>query len=137
MYLIVVGAGATAGSLVSIAIKQGCRVTVIEKDEKKAQAILKKHDIQVLQVDIAQGGILDEANANRADALVAITNDDSTNLMAVFLGKEHGIKNLVSMVNNSQHQAMFESLGARVVVDPEVIIAQQIFSFIDQSDAET
>lgn len=137
MYLIVVGAGATASSLVSIAIKQGYRVAVIEKDAEKAQAILQKHDVQVLQADIAQGGILEEANADRADVLVAMTSDDSTNLMAIFLGKEHGIKNLVSMLNNSQHQAMFESLGARVVVDPEVIIAQQIFSFIDQSDAET
>ena len=128
MYLIIVGAGPEGSSLAELALKDGHRVTIIEKDEKRAQAVLQKYDIQVFHANIAQGGILDEADADQADALIATMEDDSANLMTMFLGKERGIKKLISMINDRQHQAMFERLGVQVLVDPEVIIAQHLYS---------
>ncbi|AFZ18008.1 potassium channel family protein [Allocoleopsis franciscana] len=130
MYLIIVGAGPEGSSLAELALKDGHRVTIIEKDEKRAQAVLQKYDIQVFHANIAQGGILDEADADQADALIATMEDDSANLMTMFLGKERGIKKLISMINDRQHQAMFERLGVQVLVDPEVIIAQHLYSFL-------
>lgn len=130
MYLIIVGAGPEGSSLIKLALKDGHKVAIIEKDEKRAQAVLQKYDVQVFHANIAQGGILDEANADQADALIATTGDDSANLMTMFLGKERGIKKLISMINDRQHQAMFERLGVQVLVDPEVIIAQHLYSFL-------
>ena len=130
MYLIIVGAGAAARSLVSLATEAGHRVSVIEKDEKLAQTILQQYDVQVFQSDIAENSILDEAEAAEADAIVATTSDDSVNLMAMFLGKERGIKNLVALIQNSKHQAMFEELGAQVLADPERLIAERLFDFV-------
>lgn len=130
MYLIIVGAGPEGSSLIKLALKDGHKVAIIEKDEKRAQAVLQKYDVQVFHANIAQGGILDQANADQADALIATTDDDSANLMTMFLGKERGIKKLISMINDRQHQAMFERLGVQVLVDPEVIIAQHLYSFL-------
>ncbi|MGQ4646217.1 NAD-binding protein [Lyngbya aestuarii] len=136
MYLIVVGGGVTACSLTSLAIENGYRVAVIEENAERARNILQKYDVQLFQADIAEGGILEEAGVDKADAIVATTTDDSANLMAMFLGKKYGIKNLVSMVNNNQHQEMFESLGVQVLVNPEAIIAQRLFSFLEQDNAQ-
>lgn len=130
MYLIVVGAGSEGCSLVELALNDGHEVAVIEANAERAQAVLQKYDIQVFHANIATGGILDEVEANRADALIATTGDDSANLMTMFLGKERGIKTLISMVNESQHQVMFERLGVQVLVDPEIIIAQHLYSFL-------
>ena len=131
MYLIIVGAGPEGSSLAELALKDGHRVAIIEKDEERAQAVLQKYNVQVFHANIAQGGILDEADADQADALIATMDDDSANLMTMFLGKERGIKKLISMINDPQHQAMFERLGVQVLVDPEVIIAQHLYSFLD------
>lgn len=133
MYLIIVGAGPEGSSLVELALKEGHRVSIIEKDEKRAQAVLQKYNVRVFHAGIAEGGILDEADADTADVLVAATSDDSANLMAMFLGKERGIKTLISMVNDRHHQTMFERLGVQVLVDPEVIIAQHLYNLIKQS----
>jgi trk system potassium uptake protein TrkA len=130
MYLIIVGAGPEGSSLAELALKDGHKVAIIEKDEERAQAVLQKYNVQVFHANIAQGGILDEADADQADALIATTGDDSANLMTMFLGKERGIKKLISMINDRQHQAMFERLGVQVLVDPEVIIAQHLYSFL-------
>jgi trk system potassium uptake protein TrkA len=106
MYLIIVGAGPEGSSLAELALKDGHKVAIIEKDEERAQAVLQKYNVQVFHANIAQGGILDEADADQADALIATTGDDSANLMTMFLGKERGIKKLISMINDRQHQAM-------------------------------
>jgi trk system potassium uptake protein TrkA len=119
MYLIIVGAGPEGSSLAELALKDGHKVAIIEKDEERAQAVLQKYNVQVFHANIAQGGILDEADADQADALIATTGDDSANLMTMFLGKERGIKKLISMINDRQHQAMFERLGVQVLVDPK------------------
>jgi trk system potassium uptake protein TrkA len=133
MYIIILGAGPASKSLVSLALEEGHEVTLIEKDREKAQAVLKQYDICVLNSTIAQGGILDEAEADRADALVATTDDDSANLMAMFLGKKLKIPQLVTMVNNKEHQAMFEQLGVQVLMNPEQIIAQRLYALVEQS----
>lgn len=130
MYLIIVGAGPEGSSLIELAVKDGHKVAIIEKDEQRAQAVLQKYDVQVFHADIAQGGILDEADADQADALIATTSDDSANLMTMFLGKERNIKTLISMVNERQHQGMFERLGVQILVDPEVIVAQHLYGLL-------
>lgn len=134
MYLIVVGAGVVGASLVDIALDAGHEVVLIEEDENQARSVLQQHDIKVFQADIATGGILDEADARRADALIATTSDDSANLMAMVLARDYGIKRLISMVNERQHQRLFERLGASILLDPEVIIAQRLYGFLKEND---
>ena len=131
MYLIIVGAGAVTKQLVAIAQKQGHEIAIIEEEAERARKIMQEFDVSIFQANIAQGGILDEADVDRADAIIATTNDDSINLMAMILGKQHQVKNLVTLLQEAQHQAMFEKLGVRVLSDPEKLIAQQLFSFID------
>ncbi|MDY7003932.1 MAG: NAD-binding protein [Cyanobacteriota bacterium] len=132
MYLIIVGANPISRSLISLAIENNHQVVVIERDAEPARTMLAEHDIKVFQVDIAAKGVLEEAQADKADALFAITKDDSTNLMAIFLAKKQGVKQLIAMVNNNEHQAMFESLGVNVIAAPETIVAQHIFSFLKE-----
>lgn len=133
MYIIIVGAGLIGSGFVGLALKENHRVTVIEEDAEKARSLLQKHDITVLNADIAEGEILQEANIDKADIVVATTSDDSVNLMAMFLGKEHGVETLITLINNHHHQTMFERLGVKVVVSPENIIAQRLYDFMDET----
>ncbi len=130
MHLILVGAGPIAQSLTSLALEKGHKVVAIDKDEDRAQTLKNKYNIQVFNVDIAKDGVLNKAGGDRADALIATTDDDSINLMAIFLAKELGIKNLQALVNNSEHQEMFEGLGVQVIVNPEQLIAARFLDFL-------
>ena len=130
MYLIIVGAGAVSKQLISLAIEQGHRVTVIEKKEQRAREVMQQFDVQVFHADIATANILKEADIERADAIIATTKDDSVNLMAMVLGKEHQVEHLITLLQSAEHEAMFEKLGVKVLSDPEKIVAQKLFSFI-------
>ena len=134
MYLIVVGANAVSKQLISLIKERGHKVAVIEKQEQKAREIMQQFDISVFHADIAKGNILEEADVENADAIIATTKDDSVNLMTMVLGKHHQVKHLVTLLQESKHLSMFENLGVQVLSDPERLIAQKLFDFIDSDN---
>ena len=133
MYLIIIGAGDVSKQLVSVAKEKGHKVAIIEKEADRARKIMQEFDVSIFQADIAGAKVLEEADASRADAIIATTKDDSVNLMAMVLGKQYGVKNLITLLQEKEHQAMFEKLGIQVLSDPEKLIAQKLYSFIDRS----
>ncbi|MEC4984111.1 MAG: TrkA family potassium uptake protein [Oscillatoria sp. PMC 1068.18] len=135
MYFLIVGGGAEGASLASLALESGHQVAMIESNSEQAQKLIQKFaKVEVFNADIAENGILKEVNIERADAVFATTNDDSANLMAVFLAKENNVKNIVAMLNNKGHQQMFERLGAKVLVNPERIVAKCLLDFLDSEE---
>lgn len=131
MYLIIVGAGPVSKQLVSVITEQGHTVAIIEKEKERARKIMQQFDIRVFHADIAQANILKEAEVERADGIIATTNDDSINLMAMILGKEYQVKHLITLLQEAEHQAMFEKLGIQVLSNPEKLIAKELFSFVN------
>lgn len=134
MYLIIVGAGAVSKQLIAIAKEQGHKVAVIEKKIDRAREIMQEFDVRVFNADIAQGKVLEEAEVKRADAIIAATKDDSVNLMTMVLGKHYQVENLITLLQEADHRIMFEELGVTVLSDPEKLIAEKLYSFIDSKE---
>jgi trk system potassium uptake protein TrkA len=126
MHLVIVGAGALGNRLITLAQKERHDVVIIEPDEQRAEECADLHDVRVLNMDVAEEGVADEADLDNAQALVATTGDDSTNLMAMLLGCEYEVETLTSIVNHSSHRRMFERMGVNVLSDPEVLVAQHL-----------
>lgn len=131
MYLIIVGAGVVSQQLVAIATEQGHRVVVIEKQKERARKMMQQFDVRVFHADISEANVLTEVEAKNADAIIATTRDDAVNLMAMILGKEYQVKHLITLAQSAEHQTIFEKLGIQVLSDPERLIAQKLFSFIN------
>lgn len=127
MYLIVVGAEPEGRRFIERAVEQDHEVTLIEESEEKARQVLKENDIRVLSGNIADDDIFQEAEIDRADAVVAATYDDAENLMAMVLAKEHEVETLISLINQRSHNQIFTKLGVKVVSDPAGIIADQLY----------
>lgn len=126
MHTIIIGAGPVGDSLVSLAQQAKFDVIMVEADAERANACADNHDVRVLNMDVADDALAEEAGFGKARAVIATTTDDSTNLMAMFLGREHGVEVLTSTVNHESHRAMFEHLGVHVLADPEVLVAQHL-----------
>lgn len=126
MYLIVIGAGPVGESLVHLSVQAGFDTVLIEEDDERAKAMAEKYDVRVLHAAIGDEQIMQEADAARADALIAATHDDSSNLMAVILAQQSEVSNVISVVNHEHHEPLFERLGVRVLVHPEVLVARHL-----------
>lgn len=131
MYLIVVGASPEGRRFIEIALEQNHEVALIEKDEERARQVLKTHKIRAFASSVGDGEVLGEAEVDRADAVIATTEDDAQNLMAMVIAKEHQVETCISLINQHSHIGMFEKLGVQVISDPAGIVARQLYQYID------
>lgn len=137
MRIIVVGGDQVGEYMVQLALEAGHGVVLIEPNEERAEHCAQNYDSQVLQAGIGEEGILDEAGADQAKALVATTDDDSINLMAMVLGQEYEIPNLVTTVNSRHRKSLFDRLNVSTLVDPEILAARHLLSLTLYPGGET
>ncbi|MFC7082379.1 potassium channel family protein [Halorussus caseinilyticus] len=127
MYLVIVGAGDIGSQLIEIATQNENDVVVVEKDPARAEAAASKFDALVLNDDATILDTLEEAGGDRADALIATTQHDATNVMVSLLGKELEIPSIVSVVHNPEHMNLFRQIGVNVMENPQRLIADYLY----------
>lgn len=94
-------------------------LTLIELDSERARFIADKLSrTVVLQGDVREPEILEEANLAAADAIVSVTNNDEINIMAALLAKRYGCQRALTLVNNNVYGPLLGSLAVDVTVNP-------------------
>ena len=127
MYLIIVGLGGIGRNLVGIATKDKNDVVVIDEDEKRCKEIAAQYDVLTIVGDATQKSTLEEANSQRADALIATTSDDADNLMMTLTAKELGTKNTIAIVNQEEHVEMFKKANVTMLENPDMTVARHLY----------
>jgi trk system potassium uptake protein TrkA len=127
MYIVIVGAGDIGTPLIEIATKGGNEVVVIERDEARADRAATAFDCLVLHDDATVKETLLEAGADRADALISTTDQDATNIMVCLLSQELEIPEVVSVVHNPEHMALFRRIGVNTIENPQRLIAEYLY----------
>lgn len=127
MYLIIVGAGDIGSPLIEIATAGGNEVVVVEQNAERAEQAAQRYDCLVLQDDATVKETLEEAGADRADALISTTDRDATNVMVCLLGEELGVTEIVSVVHDPQHMSLFERIGVGTMGNPQRLIAEYLY----------
>lgn len=130
MYLIIVGLGRIGRSFVDIATRNRQNVVIIDRDERRCREIAENYDAMTIVGDSTSEEILKEAGIEKADALVATTNDDAINLMTALLAKELGVATIISVVNKYEHVEMFKRAGVTVQKNPNFLIAQHLYKSV-------
>jgi len=127
MYIIVVGAGDIGTPLIDIATRSGNEVVVIERDDAKADQIASEYDCLVLNADATVRETLEDAGADRADAVISTTDQDATNVMVCLLAQEFDVPNILSVVHNPEHMSLFRQIGVSTMENPQELIAEHLY----------
>ena len=127
MYLIIVGLGGIGRNLVAIATKEKNDVVVIDMDEKRCREIAAKYDVLTICGDATEQSTLEEAEASRANALIATTSDDAANLMMCLTAKGLGTKRTVAVVNQEEHVEMFKEADIFLFENPDMTVASHLY----------
>ena len=127
MYIIIVGAGDIGTPLIDIATRSGNEVVVIERDTQKADEIASEYDCMVLNADATVKETLDDAGAERADAIISTTDQDATNVMVCLLAGEFDIPGVTSVVHNAEHMNLFRQIGVNTIENPQQLIAGYLY----------
>lgn len=127
MYIIVVGAGDIGTPLVEIAIQSKNEVVVIEREAARADRIASEYDCLVLNADATAKGVLTDAGAEQADAIISTTDQDATNVMVCLLATELEIPMIVSVVPNPEHMDLYRRIGVNTMENPQRLIAEYLY----------
>ncbi len=127
MYIIIVGLGGIGKNLTRLGVDHSHNVVVIDQDESRCSEVLEHYDVLAVTGNATDKTTLEEAGIERADALIATTNDDSVNLMTCWLAKKFRVPNVVSIVNQPSHSDFFKEVGVRISENPDELVASRLY----------
>lgn len=125
MRIVIVGAG-RIGQHLAKSMSAKHEVVVIEADEKRGRALSAEIDALVVVGDATRIETFRDAEVDKADVFVALTDHDETNLLACVLAKEMGVPRLIARISDPSLASTFERLGIEEAICPETITANLI-----------
>lgn len=127
MYVIIVGGGRVGYYLAKGLVEEGHEVLVIERDRQTADRVVEDLGSIVITGDGCEAAVLQNAGAERADALIAVTGDDEDNLVSCQLGKsQFDVPHTIARINNPKNEAIFKALGIDVTISATQVIMEHI-----------
>lgn len=136
MFVIVVGCGRTGSRFIELATRDGHEVVAIEQDPDAASDATSAYDCIVVNDDGASREALIEADIEDADALVATTDDDATNLLVMMHGQDFEVPSLVASLNDEQNARLFQQLSVNVVESPHRLNGEYLYRAVQRPAIE-
>ena len=107
------------------------RVKMIERDRKCAELAAEALERTiVLHGDGLDAALLKEAGIKRADALLAVTDDDKTNMLAAVRAKSEGCSMAVALINDPTLVPLMGPLGIDAYINPRATTVSSILRHI-------
>jgi len=104
---------------------------IVERDQMRARKIASMlPDTMVTWGDGLDAEILEEINIRSADTVVAVTDDDETNILGSLLAKRYGVERTIALANKTTYSSLVTTLGIDVLVNPRAITVSTILQHI-------
>ncbi len=118
MYIVIVGCSEVGFYLSRALAATGHEVAVIEREPQRYQFLTENLGIVALLGDGSDPAVLRQAGVARADAVVALTGVDATNLV-ICQTVQYIFENprTVTLVKDPKNEPIFEEMGVNVVVN--------------------
>ena len=132
--LIIVGGG-NVGLNVAKTLEQTNRdkfhCKLIEKNRVQAETVADSLERTViLNGDGLDLSLLEEANIGQVDAILAVTDDDKTNLLTCTRAKSSGCPLAICLVNDSSLNSLLEPMGIDAYINPRATTVSSILRHI-------
>ena len=107
------------------------RAKIIEKNRVTAElAASSLERTIVLHGDGLDSGLLEEANVSKTDTIMAVTDDDKTNMLAAVRAKSRGCKKAIALINDPTMSPLMEPLGIDAYINPRSTTVSSILRHI-------
>ncbi len=133
--IIIAGGGNIGRYVAQRVLQDGNRiVSIIEQDVQKARQLALAlgefgERLVVLTGSALNARLLEEAQVQRADLFLALTNDDKVNLLSAMLARQQGAASAMSLVSTLDSARMAEPLGIDSWIDPRAVTVSEILQY--------
>ncbi|MDH2998896.1 potassium transporter peripheral membrane component [Pasteurellaceae bacterium LFhippo2] len=142
MKIIILGAGQVGSTLAENLANHHNDITIIDSEQGRLAPLQDKHDLRVITGNAASPRILREAGASDADLLVAVTDNDESNMIACQIAYTlFNVPTKIARIRNSDYvkekDILFNNdvLPIDHIIAPELLVMKDILRLIDYPGA--
>lgn len=129
--VMIMGGGRIAVYLAKLLMEAGIKVSVVEKDRERCDELCDAlPNAAIIHADATRGDVLREEGLDRADAFVALTGDDGSNIITSMYAKSCNVGKIVVKVNQDYYSDILTGAGLDSVVTPRMLVSQQLARYV-------
>ena len=134
-HILILGLGGVGLYLAKRLVHEGYAITAIESDSDLIRQADGSLDARLIQGNAMSIQCWHEANAEKMDYLIAVTNNDAVNMMASLIADRFGIQCKIARVRSLEFGDEGSILNAKdlkidLIIHPEELAAQEIVRLI-------
>lgn len=138
-HILIVGAGTVGSSVAKALDEEGYDITIIDQNESALMQASQNLDIQTIHGNASDPVVLEETNPDSVDMVLAVTDNDATNILVCQLMFRLGLEpHLVARVRNMEfHKRKEEFFGnedkripIHAIISPAQRVTDQIIRLI-------
>lgn len=135
MNIVIIGAGQLGTYISTLLSKEEHNIILIDKDPSKTQFVAQNIDVAVRCGRGTDWQLLDELFELSPDLLIAVTDDDETNLVACSVAKNLGYPHTIARVHNDVYLNRTRLDFGRIFdvdyfIGPELLVAQEVMKYL-------
>jgi trk system potassium uptake protein TrkA len=132
--LVIIGGGNVGLTLARQLLQEtpGLTLKIIEQSRERSEFISQQvgREAVVLHGDALDRDMLEQANIRSTETVIAVTNDDETNIFSSVLAKREGCQRAITLVNKGSYGPLLPTLGIDAVVSPNAITISSILRYV-------
>jgi trk system potassium uptake protein len=133
--ILILGLGGVGYYLAKRLVHEGYAITAIEQDSKLLRHADGNIDARMIQGNAMSIECWREADAQKMDYLISVTNNDAVNMMSCLIGDRFGIPRKIARVRSTEFGNKDSFLSADdlkidLIIHPEELVAQEIFRLV-------
>ncbi len=127
----IAGGGKICYYLVSLLLREGLHVKIIEKERARCEALAETFEnICVVRGDISTQDVMEREHIGNCDALVALTGLDELNITLAIFGASFDVPKVVTKLSRWGNRAILEQLPVGSLVSPKELSCNTIVRYV-------
>ncbi len=130
-HIIVVGCGRLGANLANTMYDDGKSVVIIDKDKNSFRKLSASFGGLTVVGDAMEFSVLNDAEINKAGAVISVTNNDNTNIMVAQIAKEmYQINEVVARLYDPERECVYKEFGISTIC-PAVLSRKEIDKLLE------
>lgn len=134
MKVAIVGAGKLGYRVAAALLGGDYAITIIDKNETVLNKLSLQLDVLTINADARDISVLKGADISTFNYLLAVTDDDETNILIAAFAKKLGCRRVIARVREPEHMNQLgfikETMGIDSIVNPDLAITVEIYKYL-------
>ncbi|MCI6886442.1 MAG: TrkA family potassium uptake protein [Lachnospiraceae bacterium] len=132
-YTVIIGCGRLGANLANTLSEEGENVLILDEDKDSFRKLSSSFGGLAVEGDGTELDTLKAADVQRADTVVAVTNNDNVNIMIAQIAKEcFSVKRVISRLFDPERECVYQELGIDTIC-PAVLSANEIDKILNRN----